>query len=125
LQKSYIFIFGILQKAAKMYFSRLIDRYLKEWANSPRHKPLLLRGARQVGKSSAVRHLGENFEHMVEINFEKHPEFKAVFTTNLDVSRIVSELSAITGTPIVAGKTLLFLDEIQGCVDAIMSLRFF
>ncbi|MBO7061022.1 MAG: ATP-binding protein [Fibrobacter sp.] len=114
-----------MQKAAKMYFSRLIDRYLKEWANSPRHKPLLLRGARQVGKSSAVRHLGENFEHMVEINFEKHPEFKAVFTTNLDVSRIVSELSAITGTPIVAGKTLLFLDEIQGCVDAIMSLRFF
>lgn len=108
-----------------MYFNRLIDRYLQEWAQAPEHKPLLLRGARQVGKSWAVRHLGEAFEHLVEINFEKFPQYKAIFATNLDVSRIVSELAAMTGTPIVPGKTLLFLDEIQECEDAIMSLRFF
>ena len=57
-----------------MYFNRLIDRYLQEWAQAPEHKPLLLRGARQVGKSCAVRHLGETFEHLVEINFEKFPQ---------------------------------------------------
>lgn len=108
-----------------MYFKRLIDKHLENWANAAEHKPLLLRGARQVGKSCAVRHLGERFEHLVEINLEKHPEYKAIFAPNLDVTRIVPQLSAMTGKPIIPGKTLLFLDEIQECQEAIMSLRFF
>ena len=108
-----------------MYYSRLIDKYLAEWALRGSHKPVLLRGARQVGKSSAVRNLGRQFDDFVEINFEKHPGFKAIFKDNLDVKRIVSQLSAMCGKSIVAGKTLLFLDEIQSCPDAIMSLRFF
>lgn len=86
---------------------------------------MLLRGARQVGKSTAVRHLGETFENFVEINFEKQPEYKTVFKSNLVVTRIISEISAICAMPIVPGKTLLFLDEIQECPEAIMSLRFF
>ncbi len=108
-----------------MYYKRLIDSYLLEWKNRSSHKPVLLRGARQVGKSSAVRHLGKSFESFIEINFEKNPDFKAVFKSNLMVERIVSELSALVGVPIVAGRTLLFLDEIQECPEAIMSLRFF
>ena len=108
-----------------MYFPRLVDTYLQEWAQAPTHKPLLLRGARQVGKSTAVRHLGEHFERFVEINFEKQPSFKQVFQYDLDTKRIVSELAAMTGNPIEPGKTLLFLDEIQACPEAIMSLRFF
>ena len=62
-----------------MYLKRLIDGYLIQWAQRKDHKPLLLRGARQVGKSTAVRHLGETFDNFVEINFEKQPEYKKVF----------------------------------------------
>lgn len=108
-----------------MYYTRLIDRYLLEWSQSDGHKPLLLRGARQVGKSTAIRNLGERFESFVEINFEKNPEYKELFVKNLEVKRIVAELAAIIGKAITPGKTLLFLDEIQECPQAIMALRFF
>ena len=108
-----------------MYFKRLIDGYLEQWAKGKDHKPMLLRGARQVGKSTAVRHLGESFDSFVEINFEKQPEYKMVFKGNLVVSRIISEISAMCAISITPGKTLLFLDEIQECQEAIMSLRFF
>ena len=108
-----------------MYFERLIDEHLREWAKEAERKPLLLRGARQVGKSSAIRHFGGSFRRFVEINFEKRPEYKSVFSANLDVTRIVAELAAIAGEPIVPGETLLFLDEIQECREAIMALRFF
>lgn len=108
-----------------MYVTRLIDTYLTHWAKQSNRKPLLLRGARQVGKSSAIRHLGEQFENYVEINFEKQPKYQKVFKLDLDVHRICSQLEALSQQPIVAGKTLLFLDEIQECPQAIMSLRFF
>lgn len=108
-----------------MYFERIIDKYLVEWADSQSHKPLLLRGARQTGKSTAVRHLGERFNTYVEINFEKRPAYKALFDKDLDVKRIVPLLSAMSRKTIAPGKTLLFLDEIQECPEAIMALRFF
>ncbi|WP_315542003.1 DUF4143 domain-containing protein [Capnocytophaga leadbetteri] len=108
-----------------MYYPRLIDNYLKEWALRPDRKPLLLRGARQVGKSTAVRQLGKQFENFVEINLEKQPPFIQFFQGDLDVKRIVPQLSAMVGKPIVAGQTLLFIDEIQASAEAIMALRFF
>ena len=108
-----------------MYYPRLIDNYLKEWALRPARKPLLLRGARQVGKSTAVRQLGKQFENFVEINLEKQPSFIQFFQGDLDVKRIVPQLSAMVGKPIVAGQTLLFIDEIQASSEAIMALRFF
>ena len=108
-----------------MYYPRLIDNYLKEWALRPVRKPLLLRGARQVGKSTAVRQLGKQFENFVEINLEKQPSFIQFFQGDLDVNRIVPQLSAMVGKPIVAGQTLLFIDEIQASAEAIMALRFF
>lgn len=108
-----------------MYYPRLIDNYLKEWALRPDRKPLLLRGARQVGKSTAVRQLGKQFENFVEINLEKQPSFIQFFQGDLDVKRIVPQLSAMVGKPIVAGQTLLFIDEIQASAEAIMALRFF
>ena len=108
-----------------MYCKRLIDKYLSEWASRDIHKPLLLRGARQVGKSTAVKELSKKFENFVEINFEKQPNYKALFKDDLDVRRIVAQISAIHGTSVESGKTLLFLDEIQECPQAIMALRFF
>lgn len=107
------------------YLPRLIDKYLDDWANQGIHKPLLVRGARQVGKSRAIRHLGERFKHFIEVNFEKNPEYKSIFEQNLDVERITVQLSILYGKPIIDGETLLFLDEIQDCQQAIMSLRFF
>jgi len=108
-----------------MYYKRIIDSYLSEWASRKMHKPILLRGARQVGKSTAVRHLGEQFKYYVEINLEKQPGYKTLFRKDLQVKRIVPQMAAMCGIPIVPGKTLLFIDEIQDCQEAIMALRFF
>ncbi|MDO4511507.1 MAG: AAA family ATPase [Bacteroidales bacterium] len=88
-------------------------------------KPLLLRGARQVGKSSAVRHLGEQFKHFAEVNFERHKAVKSFFQGDIDVRLIAQEIANYINVPVEAGKTLLFLDEIQECPEAIMALRFF
>lgn len=109
-----------------MYYPRLIDSYLAEWASRETHKPLLLRGARQVGKSTAVRHLAERFESYVEINFEKQASYIPLFQVkDIDVNKIVSQIAAMAGKRIVPGKTLLFLDEVQACPESIMSLWFF
>lgn len=108
-----------------IYHKRIIDDYLVEWSESASHKPLLLRGARQVGKSTAVKHLAERFENYVEINFEKMSSYKVLFDDDIDVNRIISQISVMYGKQIIPGKTLLFLDEIQDCIPAIMSLRFF
>ena len=108
-----------------MYYERIIDQHLSEWAARPVRKPVLLRGARQVGKSTAVRHLGESFKYFVEINLEKQPDYIGLFKKDLDVKRIVPQMAAMCGTPIIANETLLFIDEIQESQEAIMALRYF
>ncbi|MDR0296289.1 MAG: AAA family ATPase [Prevotellaceae bacterium] len=110
------------------YLKRKVDIDLLQWKDVENRKPLLLRGARQVGKSSTVRELSKQFDSFVEVNFErddlKH-NVKAVFERGADPKRICNELSLIYGMPIVAGHTLLFLDEIQACLPATSSLRYF
>jgi predicted AAA+ superfamily ATPase len=108
-----------------MYKERRIDASLLEWARNVKHKPLLLRGARQVGKSTAIRHLGEQFESFVEINFDKQRSFHSLFNGDLDAHVIASQIANLTGKEVQPGKTLLFFDEIQACPNAILSLRFF
>jgi predicted AAA+ superfamily ATPase len=108
-----------------MYFKRLIDNYLLEWKNSVSRKPLLLRGARQVGKSTAVRELGRHFEHYLEVNLEEFPQLLTLFDKDLNPLRIAEELSVFFGKTIIPGKTLLFIDEIQISPKAISSLRYF
>ncbi|MCF8244350.1 MAG: AAA family ATPase [Saprospiraceae bacterium] len=108
-----------------MYHKRLIDSYLNEWKVEANRKPLMLRGARQVGKSSAVRQLAAKFEQFVEVNFEETPNLQTLFAADLDPIRIAENLSVFFGKPIVPGRTLLFFDEIQACPTAISSLRFF
>lgn len=108
-----------------MYLQRSIDSQLLDWKNSIERKPLLLRGARQVGKSSAVRHLALSFQHFIEINFEKQPELRDLFASVRDVHELTHRLAIIYKTPVVPGQTLIFLDEIQASPDAIKSLWFF
>ena len=109
------------------YLKRKIDADLLEWKNTDIRKPLILRGARQVGKSSAIRELGKKFDNFLEINFENKDNAvaKRVFERHSNPQLICDELSAIYEIPIVAEQTLLFLDEVQSCPDAISSLRFF
>lgn len=107
------------------YFSREIDSHLLIWKNSARHKPLLLRGARQVGKSSAIRHLARSFDYFIEANFEKQPDIKEIFSGNLEPQEIAARLAMYYGVPVIPGKTLLFFDEIQACPQAVHSLWFF
>ena len=105
-----------------MYIERYIDTLLLEWKHSSSLKPLLLRGARQVGKSWAVEHLGKSFDYFIEVNFEKRPEIKEVFEKVHDVHELANSLGMLYNKPVEAGKTLLFLDEIQASPDAIKSL---
>lgn len=107
------------------YIHRNIDKELIAWKDDPMRKPLLLRGARQVGKSSAVRHFGKGFQHFAEINFERHKAAKSFFVGDIDAHLIAQKIGSYINVPIEEGKTLLFLDEIQECPEAIMALRFF
>ncbi|MBD5289916.1 MAG: ATP-binding protein [Bacteroides sp.] len=107
------------------YLRRKIDAQLLKWKESPRRKPLLLRGARQVGKSYSVRHLGESFDSFLEVNFEEVPEARRLFEMNLEIEEICNRLGILFGQTIVEGKTLLFLDEVQVCPAAIHALWFF
>ncbi len=108
------------------YFHRNIDADLLTWSEESDHKVLLLRGARQVGKSSAVKHLGKSFNYFLEVNFEEDIEVRSFFEKgSLSPQPIIEQLSIRYGIPIIPGETLLFFDEIQTCIPAISSLRFF
>ena len=108
-----------------MYLNRLIDKDLLDWSKDSDHKPILLRGSRQVGKSSSVRKLAEHFDHFLEINFERNRKVHALFDSDLIPQEICAHLSVHFNRAIIPGKTLLFLDEIQSCPRAISALRFF
>ena len=104
---------------------RNIFDHLLQWKADAGRKVLLLRGARQVGKTFVVRELGATFPAFIEVNFEKDVEVARFFNQNLDPFRICDELSAYYGKPIRENETLLFFDEIQACPKAIQALRFF
>ena len=95
------------------------------WKTHPLCKPLILRGARQVGKSWLVNQLANSFISFVSINFEKQPEAAQFFQGDIDIAKLLEKLHVYTGKQIVPGETLLFLDEIQSCERAIIALRYF
>jgi len=104
---------------------RDLEKDLFIWKGRKDRLPLLLRGARQVGKSYIVEEFGKKaFKNVVIVNFEFRPELKQCFTT-FDPIEIINKLQLLTGENIEAEKTLLFLDEIQECPNAIMALRYF
>lgn len=107
------------------YFRRKLDDSLRAWAETSPRKPLLLRGARQTGKTSAVRVLAQRFQAFAEINFERTPEVGRLFEGDLDIVSICQALELRTGVRLEDGKSLLFLDEIQECPRAITALRYF
>ena len=104
---------------------RFIEAELKAWKNASYRKPLLLRGARQVGKTYVIRQFGKQFSSFVEINCESQPDVRLIFEKDLDAQRIMRDLSLFTKTQIIPGQTLLFIDEIQTAPNAITALRYF
>ena len=108
-----------------MYLARTIDKALLEWKSAEHRKPLMVRGARQTGKTSAVRHLADSFRHFLSVDFERDASARAFFAGDLDIPAICEKLEMRYGTPVVDGQTLLFLDEIQACPRAIEALRYF
>jgi predicted AAA+ superfamily ATPase len=107
------------------YFHRNIDAALLEWTKDPHRKPLLLRGARQVGKSFALRRLGQSFPYLAEVNFDQDEEVRRLFEQNLPPRELCAQLALYYNTPVIPGKTLLFFDEIQRCQQALAKLRYF
>lgn len=104
---------------------RFFSDYLIEWKNRSHKKPIIVRGARQVGKTYIIEEFGnEHFSELVKINFEETPELKQFFKTN-DVGQTIQNLEVYFGREISISGTLLFLDEIQICPEAIVSLRYF
>jgi len=105
---------------------RHIEAKFLAWMNDPDRKPLIVRGARQVGKSWSINELGKSFAGEIHtINLEQRPDWHAVFDLNLDTKRILSELEILINRKITPGEDLLFFDEIQACPRALMSLRYF
>ncbi len=100
-------------------------RHIEYWYRGESRKPLIIRGARQVGKSTLVRQFASrNSLQLMEINFERNPEFRQAFVVN-DPSRILATLQLLAGMEFKPSNTVLFLDEIQAAPEAIAALRYF
>lgn len=106
---------------------RFAEYQLLEWKNKPDRKPLIIRGARQIGKSWVVEYFGKTHYKgkLHTINFEKRPDLHKIFELNFDVKRIILELEIQLNINIDPTKDLVFFDEIQACPKALMSLRYF
>lgn len=106
---------------------RKIDKYLVEWKNSKDKLPLIVRGARQVGKTDAIENFAKNnYKHIVEINFVLQKEYKTIFDQGFEVDKIINNISIINNDfEFVPGETLIFFDEIQDCINAATSLKSF
>ena len=108
------------------YFKRSLDSDLDAWVCSASRKPLILRGARQVGKTIAIREMAKrNGLNLVELNFEQFNSLSKLFENDIVPDVILAQIELFKAERIVPGQTLLFLDEIQVCPRAITALRYF
>lgn len=99
---------------------------LVQWKNSPERKPMVLRGARQVGKTWLMKEFGQNYyDNYVYFNFDEEDELKSIFETNKNPNRIIELLSMISDEKIEPEKTLIIFDEIQECPEALNTLKYF
>lgn len=99
---------------------------LKKWQADPERKPMVLRGARQVGKTWLMKEFGQNcYDNFVYFNFDEEDELKSIFATNKNPARIIELLSMISGSKIQPGNTLIIFDEIQECPEALNTLKYF
>ena len=109
-----------------MRIEREIINQFKAWKGAPDRKPILLKGARQIGKTWAMETFGkECFKYCVKFDFDRQQELKSVFQATKDPQRLIKELTLYCDQPIIAGETLMIFDEIQECEEALNSLKYF
>lgn len=107
-----------------MLHRKAYDKLLA-WKSQPKKKALCILGARQIGKTTLIRNFGiEHYECFVEINFITDPNAEKIFAGNLDANTIITNLTAYTHKPMIPGKTLVLLDEIQACPNARTAIKF-
>lgn len=106
---------------------RKIDSYLVEWKRRSDKKPLIVKGARQVGKTASIEYFGcNNYSNMIVINFALQPKYKRIFDDGYEVDTIIKNISRLdTSLQFLPGETLLFFDELQDCPDCATSLKSF
>ncbi|MCI9588074.1 MAG: ATP-binding protein, partial [Oscillospiraceae bacterium] len=109
------------------YLKRKIDSFLTEWKAAPRHKPLIVKGPRQVGKTESVRRFAENsYENVIYINFVEEPKYKLITADGYKTDEIIKNISRLDpGKRFLSGKTLFFFDELQEFPDIATALKFF
>lgn len=108
------------------FMYRKIMKYLEEWKASPHRKPLILQGARQVGKTYSVLEFGRtHYENVAYFNFESTPKLNQTFEENISPDYLIPILSHIAGQTIIKEKTLIVFDEVQLCERALTSLKYF
>lgn len=114
-------------KKPELYLRRKFDDFLENWKSDRRRLPLIVKGARQVGKTECIRHFAErHYESFVEINFVERPQFKAIVRDGHSVDSIVANITQIDSTiRFVKGRTLLFFDELQEFPEIATVLKFF
>ena len=107
--------------------NRKIDKFLVGWKNSNNRLPLIIKGARQIGKTNAIRNFGvNNYKIFIEINFALNPEFKTIFDRSFAVNEIIKEITLLRpDIEIIPNETLIFFDEMQECVSTATSLKSF
>ncbi len=106
-----------------MFFRKILSD-LSAWANEPDHKPLILRGARQVGKTTAIELFSQQFTHFLSFNLDKSADLK-IFKEHDDIENLVPALFFTRHVPMNSGKTLIFIDEIQNSPKTVALLRYF
>ena len=105
---------------------RKIIQSLENWKHKTNRKPLIIQGARQVGKTWAMKHFGEqSFEKVAYINFDNNPRMKTLFSGDYDIDRLILGLKIESGVDIQAENTLIIFDEIQEVPQALSSLKYF
>ncbi|MCD8387930.1 MAG: ATP-binding protein [Bacteroidales bacterium] len=110
-----------------MYLKRKIDKYLEDWGNQPHRKPLIIKGARQIGKTESVRHFAAGrYANFIEINFSERPDFKNITAQGYDVASVIRNISYVDNSfKLEPGKTLIFFDELQDFPEISTALKFF
>lgn len=106
---------------------RKIDSFLRRWKEDPERKPLIVKGARQIGKTQSIRAFSQdNYESVIEINFVLQKKFRAIFDDGYDVNTIIKNISLLEPSwSFIPNKTLIFFDELQKCPDCATSLKSF
>ena len=105
---------------------RKVDDFLRHWKQNPDKMPLIIKGARQIGKTSSIKHFAESYKHFIEINFITEPQYLKIFSSGYSPENVIKEISLINPKfKFVPNETLILFDEMQACPDCATCLKFF